>query len=74
MERQSEKPQGHLRIEIRKTSKGEYSYDTTASFSGPMERPEDTDLMETNVMMLLQDADEIARNEVARRRQLDERG
>ena len=74
MERQSEKPQGHLRIEIRKTSKGEYSYDTVASFTGPLERPEDMDLMETNVMMLLQDADDIARTEVARRRRMDEQG
>lgn len=74
MEKQSEPKQGHLRIEIRKTSKGEYSYDTVASFTGPLDGAEDVDRMETNVMMLLQDADDIARTEVARRRRLDEQG
>lgn len=74
MDLSSEKTQGHLRIEIRRTAKGEYSYDTTASVTANMEAPEDMTRMESNIITLLQDADEIARSEVERRHSLDQRG
>ena len=65
---------GNLTIEIRRTAKGEYSYDTRASFSGPLDDEADRNRMLEVVGMNLRDADGIARNEITLRWSLDQRG
>ena len=61
------KSQCHLRIEVRKTAKGDYTYDTTASvtYDG------DPETLEQTIITLLRDADIIARNEINQRLRID---
>lgn len=66
-----EQTRGHLGIEIRKTSKGEYSYDTNVSISGPMNNGDDLLRMETKLIQMLRGTDSIARDEINDRRILD---
>lgn len=68
-----EQTRGHLGIEIRKTSKGEYSYDTNVSISGPLNNDEDLARMETRIIRMVRGLDDIARMEVDTRRSLDPR-
>lgn len=66
-----EQTRGHLGIEIRKTSKGEYSYDTNVSISGPLNNGDDLLRMETKLVQMLRGTDSIARDEINARRILD---
>ena len=55
-----------MRIEVRKTAKGDYTYDTTASATHP-----DQNAVEETVITLLRDADIIARDEINQRLRID---